>query len=381
MAEQDVRLIDAIRNARTFLKTVHGNDYLAAKASDFAAFTRGALLVTAVFVLSTIVWDFTIDAVNAPRVIWLRCLQSALVLMWALASWRNVHAPMARVLAVLGPMAVEATFVHILGVLDQGAAYGMGGFLYFFIFMPFLTLAQPLAFSVVVLFGIAVFPPLLHLAGWSVGIEWRIYFAYIGLVIGPVMLILLLFEYLYWTVFRYRRQVEAQAGTDGLTAVANRRYFLTEATARLRLQSEQGRATSLLFIDIDRFKAINDLHGHVLGDQVLTHVVGRLRHVLGDRDLIARYGGEEFVVLLPDTDVEDARVVAERMRHAVKSAACRSDAYELDIVSTVSVGVATHRADQPADLDRLIAEADRAVYTAKRAGRDCVVAADRSGRS
>lgn len=370
-----MRLIETIRNARIFLTTIHGADYLAAKAVDFTGFTRGALLVTAVFVLSTVVWDFAIDAVNAPRVIWLRFLECAMILLWALASWRNVHAPLARALAVLGPLGVEATFVHILGVLDQGVSYGMGGFLYFFIFIPFLTLAQPLAFSTTVLILVAVFPPLLHLAGWSIGLDWRIYGAYIGLVLGPVMLILLLFEYLYWTVFRYRRQVETQAGTDGLTAVANRRYFLTEARARLRLQSELGRATSLLFIDIDRFKSINDRHGHVLGDQVLTHVVGRLRHVLRERDLIARYGGEEFVVLLPDTDAEHARVVAERMRHAVKNVACRSDAYGLDIVSTVSVGIATYPAGQPADLEQLIAEADRAVYAAKRAGRDCVVAA------
>lgn len=371
-----VRLRDTASSARIFLTTTHGGPYLAAKAADFAGFTRGTLLITALFVFTIIAWDFTIDALNASRVIWLRCLESAMVLLWALASWRNVHAPLARVLAVLAPLGVEATFVHILGVLDQGTSYGMGGFLYFFIFMPFLTLAQPLAFSVSVLIAIALFPPLLGGFGMAAGLEWRVYGAYIGLVIGPVMLILLMFEYLYWTVFRYRQQVEVQAVTDGLTAVANRRHFMVEAAARLLRQNQAGGAASLLFVDIDRFKAVNDEHGHALGDQVLTHVVGRLRHVLRDRDLIARYGGEEFVVLLSDTDADHARGVAERMRDAVKAMPCRAgDICTAGIATTVSIGIATHGAERPADLERLIDEADQALYDAKRAGRDRVVAA------
>lgn len=380
VAGLDVRLSAAINSARTFLTITHGANYLAAKRSDFSGFTRGTLLITALFVFTTIAWDFAIDALNAPRVIWLRCMGSALVLLWALASWRDVHSPMARVLAMFGPLGVEAMFIHILGVLDQGASYGMGGFLYFFIFMPFLTLVQPLVFSVAVLVLIAVFPPILGSFGVSADLDWRIYAAYIGLVIGPVMLILLLFEYLYWTVFRYREQVEVQAVTDGLTAVANRRHFMIEAAARLQRQNEIGGEASLLFVDVDRFKAVNDEHGHALGDQVLTHVVARLRQALRDRDLIARYGGEEFVVLLSDTDADGALAVAERMRHAVRTVPCRMDACGRNITSTVSIGIATYRADQLADLDRLIIDADRAVYDAKRAGRDRVVAADTKAR-
>ena len=299
----------------------------------------------------------------------------ALVLSWALASWRDVYARSARVLALLVPLGIEATFVHILGVLDRGAAYGMGGFLYFFIFMPFLTLVQPLLFSVAILALIALFPPLLDGFGVSAGLDWGIYAAYIGLVIGPVMLILLLFEYLYWAVFRYRQQVEVQAMTDGLTAVANRRHFMAEAADRLRRQNDTGGAASLLFVGIDRFKAVNDAYGHALGDQVLIHVVARLRQALRDCDLVARYGGEEFVVLLSDTDAEGAFAVAECMRNAVRSVPCPSQAAGRPINSTVSIGIATCRAEQWMDIDRLIIAADRAVYDAKRAGRDRVVAA------
>ncbi|MGN8158389.1 GGDEF domain-containing protein [Salinisphaera sp. SWV1] len=380
MAGHDVRWGEMIHGARIFLTTTHGAIYLAAKRADFSEFTRGTLLVTALFMITAIAWDFAIDPVNARRVIWLRCLESALVLLWALASWRNVHAPMARALAILGPLGVEATFVHVLGVLDQGASFGMGGFLYFFIFVPFLTLVQPLAFSVAVLVLIAVCPPILGACGVTADLDWWVYAAYIGLVIGPVMLILLMFEYLYWTVFRYREQVEVQAVTDGLTRLANRRYFMAEAAARLGRQNARGGAASLLFIDIDRFKAVNDAHGHAIGDQVLTHVVARLRQVLRDGDLIARYGGEEFVALLSDTDTERAVAVAERIRQAVRTAPCDINACGQSLTSTVSIGIATHRAEQPIDLDRLIVDADHAVYEAKRTGRDRVVAADTRAR-
>ena len=280
-------------------------------------------------------------------------------------------------MAVLGPLGVEATFVHILGVLDQGPSYGMGGFLYFYIFVPFLTLAQPLVFSVMVLMLIGILPPLLGWFGLTPAIHWSIYAAYIGLMIGPVMLILMLFEYLYWRMISYRQQVEIQATTDGLTAEANRRHFMAEAATRLRRQKELGKPASLLFVDIDRFKTVNDQYGHAVGDQVLIHVAERLRHVLRDRDLIARYGGEEFVVLLQDADTEPATEAADRMRVAVKSDLCRADAHDEHIIPTVSIGIATHRAPDPTKLDQLIATADHAAYDAKRAGRDCVVAAQR----
>ncbi|HET7313065.1 GGDEF domain-containing protein [Salinisphaera sp.] len=370
------RFNDTASRVRRFLAATHGAIYLAAKERDFAGFVRGTLLTTALFVLAAVGWDFAIDPVHAWQLIWLRFLGSALVLLWALASWRNVHAPMARALAVLVPLAIEASFIHVLAVLNGGGAYGMGGFLYFFILVPFLTLAQPLVLSAAVLVLLAVMPPVASLFGLSADLDWVVYTAYIGLALGPVMLILLMFEYLYWTVFRYRRKVEVQAVTDALTAVANRRHFMLEAAARLENRQQCGAPASLLFVDIDRFKAINDRHGHALGDQALTHVVNRLKQVLRDDDLIARYGGEEFVVLLSDADTDHAVRVAERMRVAVKTEPYDvAGTNEPAITLTVSIGIATRAADRPVDLDTLIIAADRALYDAKSAGRDRVVAA------
>ena len=124
-------------------------------------------------------------------------------------------------------------------------------------------------------------------------------------------------------------------------------------------------------VDIDRFKVLNDTHGHATGDEVLRAVGGAIVGAVREDDVPARYGGEEFVVLLRNPSPEIALEVGERVRVAVASLDLRR--LGVDAVS-VSVGVAVAmRADQP--IDDLIAEADRALYRAKRGGRDRVVAA------
>ncbi|HEX6867223.1 MAG TPA: diguanylate cyclase [Candidatus Limnocylindrales bacterium] len=166
------------------------------------------------------------------------------------------------------------------------------------------------------------------------------------------------------------RAAEAQASTDALTGLPNRRYF-DEFCGLLARRRRSGDAVGVLMIDIDRFKALNDTHGHTTGDVVLRAVGGAIVAAVREDDVPARYGGEEFVVLLRNPSPEIAFEVGERVRTAVAD-------LELSALGvpgvTVSVGVAVARqADQP--IADLIAEADRALYRAKRAGRDRVVAA------
>ena len=166
------------------------------------------------------------------------------------------------------------------------------------------------------------------------------------------------------------RAAEAQASTDALTGLPNRRYF-DEFCGLLARRRRSGDAVGVLMIDIDKFKALNDAHGHATGDVVLRAVGGAIVSAVREDDVPARYGGEEFVVLLRNPSPEIAFEVGERVRTAV--AALDLGALGVPGV-TVSVGVAVARqADQP--IADLIAEADRALYRAKRAGRDRVVAA------
>ena len=166
------------------------------------------------------------------------------------------------------------------------------------------------------------------------------------------------------------RDAEARASTDALTGLPNRRYF-DEFCGLLARRRRSGDAVGVLMVDIDHFKALNDTHGHAIGDEVLRDVGGAIVSAVREDDVPARYGGEEFVVLLRNPGPEVAFDVGERVRSAV--AALDLGRFGVDKVS-VSVGVAvSSRADQP--IDDLIILADRALYRAKKAGRDRVVAA------
>jgi diguanylate cyclase (GGDEF)-like protein len=163
---------------------------------------------------------------------------------------------------------------------------------------------------------------------------------------------------------------------DRLTSVYNRSYLEEELPLQFEAASESGQSLSVLFIDIDHFKKVNDTHGHEAGDTVLVSVAGTMRTVVRASDIIARYGGEEFVCLMPNTGAQEAAAVAERLRRTIES---RSQTNEEDpeIRITVSLGCATHSAGHPfQDSKQLLRKADRCLYRAKESGRNRLVTMD-----
>jgi two-component system cell cycle response regulator len=165
----------------------------------------------------------------------------------------------------------------------------------------------------------------------------------------------------------------ALAVTDSLTGLHNRRYMVSHLDTLLRRALESDRPVSLLLLDIDHFKEINDTHGHAVGDEVLVEFAERIRRGVRGIDLAVRYGGEEFVVVLPETDRDGASMVAERLRRHIADETFRiSGGAPLDV--TVSIGVAVYDGSD-ASADSLIKRADDALYRAKNGGRNQVVAA------
>jgi diguanylate cyclase (GGDEF)-like protein len=154
---------------------------------------------------------------------------------------------------------------------------------------------------------------------------------------------------------------------DPLTGLHNRRRLFADGP---RVVAEYRRAVSLIIIDIDRFKAVNDTYGHTIGDEVLIVVADRLKGAITKDDLLARYAGDEFVLVLPRVEPSVASRVAERLRLTVSSAPVKTALAE--IVVTVSLGVASGSAQRP-DFHSLLDEADRALRMAKRAGGDRAV--------
>jgi len=156
-----------------------------------------------------------------------------------------------------------------------------------------------------------------------------------------------------------------------LTRLSNRRHFMERAESEFERSRRYQRELSAFLLDADNFKAVNDTHGHEVGDRVLRVLANACRQSLRQLDVVGRYGGEEFVVLLPETSAALAYEAAERLRHEIEQLRIptRSD----DIRITVSIGVAT-ATPVAESVAALINEADRALYEAKRAGRNCVVA-------
>lgn len=169
-----------------------------------------------------------------------------------------------------------------------------------------------------------------------------------------------------------QRNLFASATRDGLTGVHNRRWFDEALGAEIAFARRHDRALSLLIVDVDHFKRVNDRFGHPAGDAVLREVGGVLERTVRREDAVARYGGEEFAILLRDTALDAARICAERVREAIERACATYDGRPIPI--TASVGVATVRgvAASPA---ALIEAADGALYQAKHHGRNRVEAA------
>jgi two-component system cell cycle response regulator len=164
------------------------------------------------------------------------------------------------------------------------------------------------------------------------------------------------------------------AVTDGLTGLNNRRYLDNHLKLLFDRANARGRSLSVCLTDIDRFKAINDTYGHDAGDEVLKELAARIRSTVRGADLACRYGGEEFVVVMPDTSLDMAATIAERLRAAIEGKPFHLQVAGLDLNVTASLGISSlsQSVENPA---QLMKAADQALYEAKNAGRNRVVAA------
>lgn len=191
------------------------------------------------------------------------------------------------------------------------------------------------------------------------------------LFVTTAMLIALATEamFIFMPLLRRMRDLVSLAQSDPLTGCYNRRSFLEAATRDFARSRRTGSPLSVIFFDIDHFKQINDTYGHGVGDEVIRALTETVKAAIRTTDMLGRLGGEEFIVLLPDTDVVSAFLVAEKLRGTLASAVVKHEDIQLHF--TASFGV-TQISDQDGDPLVLIERADACMYEAKRAGRNCV---------
>src|SRR6267142_5348813 len=172
---------------------------------------------------------------------------------------------------------------------------------------------------------------------------------------------------------RLYERAQHLATTDGLTGVLNRRTFNSQLQGRLREALRYNRPLSLLLLDVDHFKRVNDTYGHPAGDVVLQGIAALAQHQARETDIVARYGGEEMALILPETDAQGAHAIAERLRKAAADGTHATDQGVIQV--TISIGLATWPG--PVDsAEELLEAADKALYRAKQAGRNRVAAAN-----
>jgi len=192
--------------------------------------------------------------------------------------------------------------------------------------------------------------------------------------LDEVVLTLGVISSLYVSVFAMRRWIEAarhlkQANADNLTGLFNRHKGWEVLEYEMARAKRYQRPLSIILLDVDSFKNINDTHGHLTGDHILKAVANIARETVRTVDNLIRWGGEEFVVLMPDTNLEEAMQVAERLREAIAKVPIKVPNAELNI--TASFGVAVKDENTP-DIETLLARADQAMYIAKYLGRNRV---------
>lgn len=173
-------------------------------------------------------------------------------------------------------------------------------------------------------------------------------------------------------LIEYQQHLSHLATQDPLTRLLNRRGLDDAMHISLAHASRHGLSTSAILVDIDHFKQVNDSFGHEVGDHVIRQVAELFSRLCRSSDVVARTGGEEFLLVLPDTDLDSARIMAERVRAAVAEGPLAVDCQQVAV--TISLGVACINGD--ADLDELYREADRALYLAKHGGRNRVASVE-----
>jgi diguanylate cyclase (GGDEF)-like protein len=202
-------------------------------------------------------------------------------------------------------------------------------------------------------------------------LQWTI----IGIVAGAFVIVLLTYILIIST--RHRRELGRLASQDSLTGVPNRRSIVELATQALEDAGARQQPMTLGLIDLDHFKAINDRCGHAVGDHVLKEFARIGRELLRGSDIFGRWGGEEFLVVLPDTTLDAALVIVERLRLAALAIQLPSSGAGLRV--SISVGLASYKEGMNT-IDSIVAEADAALYEAKERGRDVVSIAGESFR-
>lgn len=341
------------------------------KYEDHRRFTAVVLGILAVFLPLLWGWDYVTDPVGARDTVGLRLLFLLLVPL-AVGFWtgkaRRRFLELAMPLALL---ASEGMFLEILNRLDTGMVYGLAGFMYCTYIAILIGQCLPLATSIGYVLAAASLPQLMAAMSLAPGFSQAHYSALLWPAAGLSILSQVVFAMEYLKRYRLEGKLKQLSDTDPLSGVGNRRHFMRMLKQEVARAQRLPQPLSLLALDIDHFKRINDTYGHLFGDSVICRLADLCCKGVRDIDVVARIGGEEFAILLIGSDIERALEIAERIRARVESSAVPGEG-DIAVSFTASIGVAQLQPEDTKDLG-FFGRADAALYAAKGGGRNRVM--------
>lgn len=355
----------------------------ALSASDAAAFRAYRLKVihtvnetafpaVAALLVAFTAWDHYVDPAHAGTALGVRLAGAALVLGSGWFAQRAARVEWSHWIAKFRLFVTAGTVAIALALLERGFLVGLSGLIVAALGAAHSAVDRR---DVLPLFA----PPLaLTVAVMHVADVERFVFVNATFFLALTFLVALLLagvlEQANRRAFLAEQALRRESRLDPLTGVANRRALAEHGHAMLARARRAGTPVAVLLLDLDRFKTVNDRHGHTVGDQLLQALAAHARAQLRETDVFGRWGGEEFVALLPDTPPAQASALAERLRASVAQASWQCG--QVALRATVSIGVASATVPPDADLDalwpRLVDAADAAMYRAKQQGRDRV---------
>ena len=335
---------------RNFSRTVAQIDWLlVALAVLYDVFREPAARARLAIYAGVAVFAAIIVALHHARLVRHRSRQLLATETWlmvAFVSWVNYYSGVAH-----GPL----LNMYLLPIVTS--ALGLGP--------KFTLLVVGVIAGCYLLLGVALEPAFSTLSMGTVAAE-----------LAPMVLVAYVTSMLSTDILNALARLRLISQTDELTGIYNVRAFNAIAERDLGLAARYGSPISLMMVDADNLKAVNDMHGHDTGDQLIKHVAGCIAAELRGTDVVARYGGDEFICLLPQTDGAGALLVGERIRRRIASRPIRVG--DAEVGTSVSVGIAASP-EHGTGFETLIKNADRALYVGKSQGRNRVVLfADRS---
>jgi diguanylate cyclase (GGDEF)-like protein len=346
-------------------------EFLQQKYMDYRLNAIVVITVCTLLWASLWFWDRIIDPVGAEKTLTLRLLFLTnflfiffFILTKKISKWFSFF-------TITVCLSSELLFIEILNRLNGGMTYGLAGFMYCMLVAVLLFKC----FSILTNYSYTILSSALpHLAG-TLGFIHNFTHLHYALLIWPAALLAVIIQSVqahdYLLRYHLENELKELSNTDPLTGTKNRRYFMNLLDYEIHRAVRTNLKLSLLVLDIDRFKNINDTYGHPTGDMVISQIAEKCSQLSRDIDVVARMGGEEFSILLLGSNLSQAEHVAERIRYSVEEIVFQGPKNK-PFSCTVSIGVAelegSHENGQS-----LFIRADKALYEAKKNGRNKVI--------